>query len=157
MQDLWIVNMIQLIPSEDIVSISRWIPITNAYRYELKPTKNQEVKSIKTLGTCRTLYNNILGHRKDTYKKNGWSITYNDQQNDLPELRKNNKDLQDIYEQVEQNVVNRVDVSYKNLKKIMVNQKKIINQNTINQDFQDSKEEIDINHLHFLNMEMDVK
>ena len=36
---------IPIIPSEEVVSISKWIPITKAYRYELKPTKNQEVKT----------------------------------------------------------------------------------------------------------------
>ena len=110
--------MFQLIPSEDVASISVWKEITKAYRYELKPRKNQEVKSLRTLETCRKLNNISLGHRKDTYKKKGWSITYKDQQDQLPELRNKNdefgKDLRNVYEDVEQNVLHRVDLGYQN-------------------------------------------
>ena len=48
---------IQLIHQEEVVSISRWKEITKAYKYEMRPTKNQEVKLNQTLGTCRHLYN----------------------------------------------------------------------------------------------------
>ena len=106
--------MLQLIPMEDIVPISQWIEITKSYRYELDPTKNQEVKMIRTLELCRKLSNISLGHRKDTYKKDGWSITYNDQQDQLPEFRKKNKEFQEVYEDVEQNVLRRVDLGYQN-------------------------------------------
>ena len=109
---------IPIIPSEEVVSISKWIPITKAYRYELKPTKNQEVKLNQTLNTCRHLYNDSLAERKDGYENGGWNVQYNDQQNYLPTLRNRNDDfgkqLRDIYAQVEQNVLKRVDTSYDN-------------------------------------------
>ena len=70
------VIMIRLIPSEEVISICQWKEITKAYRFELLPTKNQEVKMIRTLEICRNLSNISLGHRKDIYKKDGWSITY---------------------------------------------------------------------------------
>ena len=108
--------MIPIIHPDNIVSISQWKDITKAYRFELLPTKNQEVKLIRTLETCRKLINISLGHRKDTYQKDGWSITYKDQQDQLPELRNNNdelgKNLREIYEDVEQNVLKRVDIAY---------------------------------------------
>lgn len=115
--------MIQLIPSEDVVSISQWKEITKSYRYESKPTKNQEVKMFRTLELCRKLDNISLGHRKDIYKEKGWSITYNDQQNQLPELRKIHKEFQDVYEDVEQNVLKRVDLGYQNFYRRIKNNK----------------------------------
>lgn len=108
--------MIQLIPQDEITSTSYWKEITKAYKYEMKPTKKQEVESYRTINTCKDLYNLLLGHRKDAYENGGWSITYNDQQDQLPELRNNNnelgKKLIKVYEQVEQNVADRVDTAY---------------------------------------------
>ena len=110
--------LIPIIPPEEVVSISQWKPITKAYRYELKPTKNQEVKLNRILNTCRHLYNDSLAERKDGYENGGWNVKYNDQQNYLPTLRNKNdefgKELREIYAQVEQNVLKRVDRSYDN-------------------------------------------
>ncbi len=47
--------MIPLVPAEEVISMSIWKEIRKAYRYELKPTKNHEVKFIKTLNTLRHL------------------------------------------------------------------------------------------------------
>ena len=122
------VIMIQLIPKEEIVSTSKWIPITKSYKYEMKPTKNQEVKLNQTLNTCRHLYNNILSERKDGYENDGWNIQYNDQQNYLPTLRNKNdefgKELREVYAQILQNVIKRVDISYQNFFRRVKNSKK---------------------------------
>ncbi len=119
--------MIQLIPKEDVVSISKWIPITKSYKYEMNPTKNQEVKLNHTLNTCRHLYNDILSERKEGWENGGWNIQYNDQQNYLPILRNRNeefgKELRDVYAQVLQNVIKRVDVSYQNFFRRIKNNK----------------------------------
>ncbi len=109
--------MISLIPEDEAVSMSVWIPITKAYKYELRPTKNQEVKMNQTLSICRHVYNDSLSERKEGYENGGWNVQYNDQQNFLPILRNNNetgKYLQKVYEQVLQDVVRRVDKAYKN-------------------------------------------
>ncbi len=76
--------MIQLIPQDEVVTISHWKEITKAYKYEIRPTKKQEVESYRT---CKDLYNILLGHRKDVYENGGWRITYEDQQKDLPKIR----------------------------------------------------------------------
>ncbi len=119
--------MIQLIPKEEVVSISKWIPITKSYKYEMRPTKNQEVKLNQTLNTCRHLYNDILSERKDGYKNGGWNIQYNDQQNYLPTLRNRNdevgKELREVYAQTLQNVIKRVDISYQNFFRRVKNNK----------------------------------
>jgi len=110
--------MIPLIYQDEVISISKWIPITKAYRYEMKPTKNQEVKSNHTLSTCRHLYNDTLEERKKGWENGKWNVEYNDQQNYLPTLRNRNdetgKYLREVYEQVEQDVMGRVDKAYKN-------------------------------------------
>ena len=110
--------MIQLIPSNDVASISNFKEITKSYKYEMKPTKNQEVKLNQTLGTCRHLYNDSLAERKKGYENGGWNIQYNDQQNYLPILRNKNdetgKCLKDVQTQVLQNVLKRVDFAYQN-------------------------------------------
>ena len=59
--------MIQLISENEVVSISQWKEITKSYRYEMKPTKNQEVKLNETLSICRHLYNDSLAERKKGY------------------------------------------------------------------------------------------
>lgn len=127
MSSLWMVIMIQLIPSEEIISVSIWRSITKSYKYEMRPTKNQEVKLNQTLNTCRHLYNDILSERKDGYENGGWNIQYNDQQNYLPTLRnrtdKFGKELREIYAQVEQNVIKRVDISYQNFFRRVKNNK----------------------------------
>lgn len=108
--------MIQLIPQDEVVSISHWKEITKAYKYEMKSTKKQYVESYRTINTCKDLYNLLLGHRKDAYDNGGWCITYEDQQDQLPGLRNKNNEmgenLRKVYEQVEQNVADRVDVAY---------------------------------------------
>ena len=134
-------NMIPslLVPAEEVESVSIWIPTVKAYRYETIPTERQETKCLSTLETCRNLFNIALGHRVDSWKNGKWSIAYKDQQDQLPELRntKNSnmlsndefgKQLIDVYEQVLQNVLYRVNLGfdgfYKRDKKNKENPKK---------------------------------
>lgn len=56
--------MIPLIYQDEVVSISKWIPITKAYKYEMMPSRNQEVKMNQTL----------------RWKDGGWNVQHNDQQ-----------------------------------------------------------------------------
>jgi putative transposase len=119
--------MIELIPQDEVVSISKWIPIIKTYKYEMRPTKKQEVLSNQTLATCRHLYNDSLVKRKKGWENGGWNIQYNDQQNYLPEMRNKNdetgKYLREIYAQVLQNVIKRVDIAYQNLFRRIKNSK----------------------------------
>jgi len=109
--------MIQLIPQDKVVvSISQFKDITKAYKYELMPTKKQEVEFYRTVNTCKDLYNYFLEARRNAYDKGGWSLTYDDQQADIKILRAKKDELgeklRNVYEQVEQNVADRVDVAY---------------------------------------------
>jgi len=95
------------------------------FQFRIYPNKNQEVKLNRTLSTCRHLYNNSLAERKRqselnelerTFGVTPWGkpewINYYDQANDLSESK---TDFQkDVFSQVLQNVLKRVDRSFKN-------------------------------------------
>ncbi len=89
-----------------------------AYSFRIYPSKNQEVKLIKTLNTCRRLYNDALAERKRRIELNRlrrdkpeW-ISYEDQANNLS----SNKDSfqKEVHSQVLQNVLKRVNKSIEN-------------------------------------------
>ncbi|MFZ3168492.1 MAG: transposase [Candidatus Methanoperedens sp.] len=96
-----------------------------SYQFRIYPTKKQEVKLIRTLDTCRHLYNNALAERKRQsdlnaiYKKLDvfpWGkpewIDYYDQQNALPR----NKTIfqEEVHSHVLQNVLRRVEKTFAN-------------------------------------------
>ena len=93
-----------------------------AYMFRIYPNKNQEVKMVRTLNTCRHLYNNALAERKRRIELNRlkrnfqlfpWGkpewIYYEDQANNLA----SNKDSfqKEVHSQVLQNVLKRVEKS----------------------------------------------
>ncbi len=95
------------------------------YKFRIYPSDNQEVKLITTLTTCRHLYNDALGERRDQGKFNklvaDWQlfpwgkpkwINYYDQAGDM---KRNKTDYQkDVHSQVLQNTLKRVEKSFKN-------------------------------------------
>ncbi len=96
-----------------------------AYKFRIYPNKNQEVKLNRTLSTCRHLYNDALAERKKQAKLNRlkkefdifpWGkpewINYEKQANDLSEYK--DIDQREVYSQVLQNVLKRLDRSFKN-------------------------------------------
>ncbi|MDP3104870.1 MAG: transposase [Candidatus Methanoperedens sp.] len=95
------------------------------YQFRAYPNKNSEVNSIRTLSTCRYLYNDSLAERKRQAELNRikkifdvfplgkpeW-INYYDQANCLSGSK---TDFQnEVHSQVLQNVLKRVDRSFKN-------------------------------------------
>ena len=96
-----------------------------AYMFRIYPNKNQEVKMVRTLNTCRHLYNDALAERKKQAELNRlkkqfdvfpWGkpewIFYEDQANDLSEYK---TDFQkETHSQVLQNVLKRVQKSMEN-------------------------------------------
>lgn len=95
-----------------------------AFRFRIYPNKKQEVKMISTLTTCRHLYNDGLGERRDQGRFNkliaDWQlfpwgkpewINYYDQ---AKELKIYKDDYQkEVHSQVLQNVLKRLEKSYK--------------------------------------------
>ena len=85
------------------------------FKYRIYPTKETEQKLYWTLTRCRELYNAALSERKDAYKYVGKSISYYDQQNDLPEMKAEiREEYQDITAHVLQDVLRRLDKAFQN-------------------------------------------
>ncbi|MGB8217985.1 MAG: transposase [Candidatus Methanoperedens sp.] len=96
-----------------------------AYCFRIYPNKNQEVKLNRTLNTCRHLYNDALSERKRQaelnrlkrdfqvfpWGKTEW-ISYEDQANTLSSEK--NSFQKEVYSQVLQNTLKRLDRSFKN-------------------------------------------
>ena len=83
------------------------------YKYRIYPTKKQEEKLNWTIEQCRILYNSYLVDRKNYYEKNGKGLSYNQQAGILTLDKKKIPILNDIYSQVLQDVLKRVDRAYK--------------------------------------------
>lgn len=62
---------IPIIHRDEIVSEYQWLEILKSYRYELRPTKKQEVKMLNTLETCRHVHNWSLEERKNGWQNGG--------------------------------------------------------------------------------------
>jgi putative transposase len=82
--------------------------------FEIKPTQEQSEKLFHTLTLCRKLYNFALDQRITTYKTTGKGITYSNQQNQLPQFKKDNPEYKNIQSQALQDVLRRLDTAYKN-------------------------------------------
>lgn len=84
------------------------------YKYRLYPNKTTEKKLYFVLNRCRELYNAALSERKDAYRYAGKSISYYDQQNDLPEIKHEIRpEYQDIASHVLQDVLGRLNEAFK--------------------------------------------
>jgi putative transposase len=57
------------------------------FKYRLYPTKATGKKLFFVLNHCRELYNAALSERRDAYTYAQKNVTYNQQQNDLPEIK----------------------------------------------------------------------
>jgi putative transposase len=100
------------------------------FKYRLCPTKKQQEVLETTLKLCCELYNAALQERKDAwnvikkhpnYHNLSWrkehskdyTITYNQQSAQLPEIKENREEYKEIYSQILQDVLRRVDKTYK--------------------------------------------
>jgi putative transposase len=89
--------------------------VRKTFKYRLYPKTTTEKKLHWTLTRCRELYNAALSERKDAYKYAGKSISYYDQQNDLPEIKAEiREEYQDIAAHVLQDVLRRLDKAFQN-------------------------------------------
>lgn len=85
------------------------------FKYRFYPTKETERKLFWTLTRCRELYNAALSERKDAYKYATKSISYYDQQNDLPEIKAEiRQEYQEIAAHVLQDVLRRLERAFQN-------------------------------------------
>ncbi|MCI0485035.1 MAG: transposase [Blastocatellia bacterium] len=83
-----------------------------AFKYKIKPSKAVERKLDATLDTCRELYNAAIEERRSAFNTSHTCITYKNQQNQLPDIKKIRPDLVYIHSQVLQDVLKRVQLAF---------------------------------------------
>ena len=85
--------------------------ITKTYKFKLEPTKEQKEKIEWTLDMCRWLYNSALEQRRIAWEKYGISLQGR-QMSELPKLKKEFPEFKEVYSQVLQNVIKRLDLAF---------------------------------------------
>lgn len=83
-----------------------------AYKYRMYPTKSQASRLENQFSMCRHLYNWNLKERINAYKEHGKTVSYNQQQNALPGLKKERPWFKSVHSQVLQDVLRRLDRAY---------------------------------------------
>lgn len=79
-----------------------------AYKFKIKSNKTFTPKCEQTLSVCRELYNSALRERIDAYRITGKSVNYQEQQNQLPQIKRVREDVAAIHSQVVQDPLRRV-------------------------------------------------
>jgi putative transposase len=83
-----------------------------AYKCRIYPSRAQRASLMYWLGLCCELYNAALQERRDAYNICQKSITYRDQQDQLPEIKQLRLELNAIHSQVLQDVLRRLDKAF---------------------------------------------
>ena len=83
-----------------------------AFRYRLYPTQKQEQHLLFVLRRCRELYNSALEQRKSFYQMRRKSLGYSAQAAELADLKAAYPAYLDIYSQVLQDVLRRLDKAF---------------------------------------------
>jgi len=84
-----------------------------ALKYRLYPTRNQRDTLQFILDRNRELYNAALEERREAYRMSRVSISYNDQSAQLPAIKEVRPEYKEIYSQVLQDTLKRVDKAFK--------------------------------------------
>jgi putative transposase len=83
-----------------------------AYRFRIYPSRELATRFAETFRLCAELYNAALEQRSISYRY-GRSITYQLQQDELPELRVGIPEFKRVHSQVMQDVLRRIDRAFK--------------------------------------------
>src|SRR5207302_7227905 len=84
-----------------------------AFKYRLYPTRKQRDALGFTLDRNRELYNAALEERREAWRMCQVSVTYEMQSAQLPEIKDVRDDVKEIYSQVLQDTLKRVDKAFK--------------------------------------------
>jgi putative transposase len=83
-----------------------------AYKFKFKQNASFAAACNVTLDICRELYNAALQERRDAYKIKRVSINYHAQAIQLPQIKEIRAEVGDVYSQVLQDVLRRVEESF---------------------------------------------
>jgi putative transposase len=85
---------------------------TLAFKYRLYPTAAQDTALHTMLSTAHDVYNSMVNWRKYAYEVEGKSPDFYEQKKALPLWKKAHPELREVYSQVLQDVVKRVDRAF---------------------------------------------
>jgi putative transposase len=85
----------------------------SAFRFRLYPNRKQEAKMFRALEATRKLWNNALAHRKTRWEIDRQATSYNFQAGILTAERERDALLGELYSQVGQDVLRRLDRAFK--------------------------------------------
>jgi putative transposase len=83
-----------------------------SYKFRIYPTRAQVGMLERTLDICCELYNAALQERRDAWRTNKTFITYNQQQNQLPEIKEVREDLRSVHSRVLLDSLLRLDKTF---------------------------------------------
>jgi putative transposase len=86
--------------------------VRRTFRYQLKPTPEQERALECVVRRCRERYNAALQERRDAWQKCGVSVTRTDQSAQLPAVKAVRPEYQGIHSQVLQDVLTRLERAF---------------------------------------------
>src|SRR5208282_55679 len=87
--------------------------IRKTFKYRLWPNRKQRESLTATLDVCRHLYNDALQERRDAWRTCHTSVTFGMQSAQLPACKVSDEPMRGVYSQVLQDVLHRVDKTYK--------------------------------------------
>jgi len=90
-----------------------YMTMPKVFRYRLKPTKPQVAILNRQLDLCRWTYNQTLALRKNAWESEDRSISYFESKRMLPIWKESKPQLSEVYSQVLQEAVQRVDLAFK--------------------------------------------
>ncbi|VUT25423.1 MAG: putative transposase [Candidatus Methanolliviera sp. GoM_oil] len=88
--------------------------IKRTFKYRIYPNREQKSILETWLDICRVLYNDCLTERRDAWDISQKYISYYDQCNQLREIKTFDNEIKEVHSQVIQNVLKRIDKSFKN-------------------------------------------
>jgi putative transposase len=83
-----------------------------AYKYKLRVSKAVTQRFCRTLDVCRERYNAALQERRDAWRVARVSVSYYDQQKQLPLIKLEREDVEEVYAQVLHETLRRVDKGF---------------------------------------------
>ena len=92
--------------------VAKFVIMIRTFKYRMYPTKTQAAFIDNRLNLCRWLHNTAIEHRIISFKA-GKSTSYKEQANQLPEIKDAYPEFKAIHSQVLQDVLKRVDKSFK--------------------------------------------
>ena len=84
-----------------------------AFRFRLYPNRKQERKLLSMIEAGRRLWNDALSHRKRRWEEARFSTSYSQQCSILTVERQANHSLGELYSQVGQEILKRLDMAFK--------------------------------------------